>query len=69
MSLLHCLYCVYTGMMDGFSPEVRAGLVNLIFSTYENDARACCDALEQMGILKVHVQLLALCVFSSVDLS
>jgi hypothetical protein len=40
-------------MMDGFSPEVRAGLVNLIFSTYENDARACCDALEQMGILKV----------------
>jgi hypothetical protein len=56
-------------MMDGFSPEVRAGLVNLIFSTYENDARACCDALEQMGILKVHVQLLALCVFSSVDLS
>jgi hypothetical protein len=56
--------------MDGFSPEVRAGLVNLIFSTYENDARACCDALEQMGILKVyaHVQLEALCNFSVLNL-
>ncbi|CAM9781939.1 unnamed protein product, partial [Choristocarpus tenellus] len=40
------------GMMDEFRPNVKSGLVNLIFSTYENDARACCDALVEMGILK-----------------
>lgn len=40
------------GMMDEFKPNVRSGLVNLIFSTYENDPRAVCDALEEMGILK-----------------
>eukprot|EP00611_Tribonema_gayanum_P024301 TRINITY_DN5331_c1_g1_i3.p1 TRINITY_DN5331_c1_g1~~TRINITY_DN5331_c1_g1_i3.p1 ORF type:complete len:758 (-),score=347.01 TRINITY_DN5331_c1_g1_i3:727-3000(-) len=40
------------GMMDELTPMVRTGLVNLIFSVYENDAKACCDALEQMGILK-----------------
>lgn len=40
------------GMMDEFKPSVRSGLVNLIFSTYENDPRAVCDALVEMGILK-----------------
>lgn len=40
------------GMMDEFKPMVRSGLVNLIFSTYENDPRAVCDALVEMGILK-----------------
>lgn len=40
------------GMMDEFTPGVRSGFVNLIFSTYENDPRACCDALVEMGILK-----------------
>eukprot|EP00752_Nemacystus_decipiens_P004195 g3834.t1 len=40
------------GMMDEFKPNVRSGLVNLIFSTYENDPRAVCDALVEMGILK-----------------
>lgn len=40
------------GMMDEFKPSVRSGLVNLIFSTYENDPRACCNALVEMGILK-----------------
>lgn len=38
--------------MDEFKPSVRSGLVNLIFSTYENDPRAVCDALVEMGILK-----------------
>lgn len=40
------------GMMDEFQPSVRSGLVNLIFSTYENDPRAVCDALVEMGILR-----------------
>jgi len=40
------------GMMDELSPVVRAGLVNLIFSIYENNAKLFCDALEQMGVLK-----------------
>eukprot|EP00904_Undaria_pinnatifida_P014246 jgi/Undpi1/9952/HiC_scaffold_28.g12406.m1 len=40
------------GMMDEFKPSVRSGLVNLIFATYENDPRAVCDALVEMGILK-----------------
>ncbi|CAM9720291.1 unnamed protein product [Pylaiella littoralis] len=40
------------GMMDEFKPNVRSGLVNLIFSTYENEPRAVCDALVEMGILK-----------------
>ena len=41
------------GMMDGLGPQVRAGLVNLLFSIYENEPKPACDALEQMGILKV----------------
>lgn len=40
------------GMMDEFAPSVRSGLVNLIFSTYDNDPRAVCDALVEMGILR-----------------
>lgn len=40
------------GMMDEFKPSVRSGLVNLIFSTYENDPKAVCDALVEMGILR-----------------
>jgi len=39
------------GMMDEFSVDVRKGLVNLIYSIYENDESGLCDALEQMGIL------------------
>lgn len=42
------------GMMDEFKPSVRSGLVNLIFSTYENDPRAVCNALVEMGILRAN---------------
>ncbi|CAM9790093.1 unnamed protein product [Chrysoparadoxa australica] len=40
------------GMMDSFRPNVRSGLVNLIFAIYENEPVLCCDALEEMGILQ-----------------
>ena len=40
------------GMMDELRPSVRSGLVNLIFSTYENEPRAVCDALVEMGVLR-----------------
>jgi len=40
------------GMMDEFKPNVKSGLVNLIFGIYENDAVETCDALEEMGILR-----------------
>lgn len=32
------------GMMDEFRPEVKKGLVDLIFSVYEGDAKATCGA-------------------------
>jgi hypothetical protein len=32
------------GMMDEFRPEVKKGLVDLIFSVYEGDAKAVCGA-------------------------
>ena len=41
-----------TGMMDEFRPEVKKGLVDLIFSVYEGDAKATCDAMEDVGILR-----------------
>jgi len=31
-------------MMDEFRPEVKKGLVDLIFSVYEGDAKAVCGA-------------------------
>jgi len=40
------------GMMDEFTVNVRKGLVNLIFSIYENDEKGLCNALEEMGILQ-----------------
>lgn len=40
------------GMMDELKPEVRTGLVNLIFSVFENEPKDCCDALEQIGCLR-----------------
>lgn len=40
------------GMMDEFRPEVRKGLVDLIFSVYEGDEKATCDAMEDVGILR-----------------
>lgn len=40
------------GMMDELREEVRAGLVDLIFSIYENDPKDVCNSLEQIGVLK-----------------
>jgi predicted unusual protein kinase regulating ubiquinone biosynthesis (AarF/ABC1/UbiB family) len=40
------------GMTFQFTDDQRLGLVNLIFSFFENDTKACCDALEQVGILR-----------------
>lgn len=43
------------GMMDELKEEVRGGLVDLIFSIYENDPKDVCDSLEQIGVLKKNV--------------
>ena len=43
------------GMMDELKPEVKSGLVNLIFSIYENDPKEACDSLEEIGCLKTGV--------------
>jgi len=40
------------GMMDEFTPNVKKGLVDLIFAVYENDPKAACDGLETMDILR-----------------
>ena len=40
------------GMMDELKPQVKKGLVDLIFGVYENDAREVCDALEEVGVLR-----------------
>lgn len=40
------------GMMDEFQPNVKKGLVDLIFAVYENDPKAACDGLETMDILR-----------------
>ena len=43
------------GMMDELRPEVRKGLVDLIFGVYENEPKTVCDAAEEIGILKKNV--------------
>lgn len=40
------------GMMDELKPDVKRGLVNLIFGVYESDAKEVCDSLEEMEVLK-----------------
>lgn len=40
------------GMMDELKQETRKGLVDLIFSIYENDPKGACDALEDIECLK-----------------
>lgn len=40
------------GMMDELKPEVKKGLVDLIFSIFENDPKEACDSLEEIGCLK-----------------
>ena len=42
-------------MMDELKPGVRSGLVNLIFSVFENDAKEACNSLEEIGILRPNV--------------
>jgi len=39
-------------MMDELKPEVKGGLVNLIFGIYENDTKEVCDALESIEVLR-----------------
>jgi predicted unusual protein kinase regulating ubiquinone biosynthesis (AarF/ABC1/UbiB family) len=43
------------GMMDELKVDVRTGLVNLIFSVFENDAKEACNALEEIGVLRKDV--------------
>lgn len=40
------------GMMDELKPEVRSGLVDLIFGVYENEPVEVCDSLEKIGVLR-----------------
>jgi predicted unusual protein kinase regulating ubiquinone biosynthesis (AarF/ABC1/UbiB family) len=40
------------GMMDELKPEVKKGLVDLIFSIFENDYKEACNSLEEIGCLK-----------------
>ena len=39
------------GMMDELKPQVKKGLVNLIFGVYENETKEVCDALEEIEVL------------------
>lgn len=39
------------GMMDELKPEVKSGLVNLIFEVYDNNVKGVLSALEEIGIL------------------
>lgn len=39
------------GMMSAFEPEIKKGLVDVIFGIYEGSARDICDAMVDMGVL------------------
>lgn len=43
------------GMMDELQPNVKRGLVDLIFGVYENDVKEVCDALQTMGVLRAGI--------------
>mmetsp|Transcript_3110 Transcript_3110/g.5472 ORF Transcript_3110/g.5472 Transcript_3110/m.5472 type:complete len:779 (-) Transcript_3110:1060-3396(-) len=43
------------GMMAEIKPEVKRGLVELIFGVYDGSSREVCDALEKMGVLRKNV--------------
>lgn len=45
----------FIGMMDELKPNVKAGLVNLIFGIYGNDPIEVCDSLEQIEVLRKSV--------------
>jgi hypothetical protein len=38
-------------MMDELKPNVKEGLVNLIFGIYGNEPKEVCDSLEQIEVL------------------
>jgi hypothetical protein len=42
-------------MMDELKPNVKEGLVNLIFGIYGNEPIEVCDALEQIEVLQKNV--------------
>lgn len=47
-------------MMDELQPNVKSGLVNLIFSVFENDAKGACNALEEIQILRKNVDRISI---------
>ena len=47
-------------MMDELKPEVRSGLVNLLFGIYDNDVKESCNALETIGVLRKGVDRLSI---------
>lgn len=47
-------------MMDELKPDVRSGLVDLIFGVYENDTKEVCDAFEKIGVLKTGVDRISI---------
>lgn len=47
------------GMMDELKPQVKNGLVDLIFGIYENEPKEVCDALETIEVLKPNVDRLS----------
>ena len=40
------------GMCQRLTQQVRRGVVNLVFATYDNDAAGLMEALEQMGVVR-----------------
>lgn len=40
------------GMMSAFAPNIKRGLVDVVFSIYEGNAKEICNAMELMGVLK-----------------
>jgi predicted unusual protein kinase regulating ubiquinone biosynthesis (AarF/ABC1/UbiB family) len=47
-------------MMDELKQDVRAGLVDLIFAIYEDDAKDVCNSLEKIGVLKPGVDRISI---------
>lgn len=46
--------------MDELKPNVKGGLVDLIFSIYESDVKGSCDALERIGVLRQGVDRISI---------
>lgn len=39
------------GMMSAFEPNIKGGLVDIVFGMYEGNAKEICDAMVRMGVL------------------